>query len=193
MDSLNAEYWNSRYINNNTPWDIGYPSPAIIDYFEKIEDKSVRILVPGAGNAYEVEALHSMGFDNVFVIDLSEKVIRDFKRRNPQFPDNQLICNDYFNLNEKFDYIIEQTFFCALNPTLRSQYVQKSHQLLNASGKLIGVMFNKMFVGGPPFGGSEQEYRTLFESNFTIIKMELCRNSIQPRQGSELFILVEKR
>jgi hypothetical protein len=67
------------------------------------------------------------------------------------------------------------------------------HQLLRAGGYLAGVLFNRSFDGGPPFGGTKEEYQKRFEKYFRIIKMEICYNSIPPRAGSELFFIAENQ
>lgn len=41
--------------------------------------------------------------------------------------------------------LMEQTFFCAINPSLRKDYVAKMHELLAPNGKLVGVLFDKEF------------------------------------------------
>ncbi len=80
----------------------------------------------------------------------------------PTFPDSYLIHKDFFELQTKFDLILEQTFFCALNPILRPKYVQKMSELLNAKGKLVGLLFNvPLNEGHPPFGGDKKEYINL--------------------------------
>jgi hypothetical protein len=89
--------------------------------------------------------------------------------------------------------IIEQTFFCALPPAMREQYVLKMHQLLSKGGKLAGLLFNKKFEGGPPFGGSQAEYEQLFKDHFDFLKMELSQNSIFKRANSELFVEFQKK
>jgi hypothetical protein len=61
------------------------------------------------------------------------------------------------------------------------------HQLLKPAGKLVGVLFNREFEGGPPFGGSKEEYKQLFSKHLHIKKMELCYNSIPQRKDAELF------
>ncbi len=86
MRKLEADYWNQQYKNKSTGWDIGYASPAIIEYFQQILDKSARILIPGAGNAWEAEELWKMGFKNVFVLDFSQEALHSFKTRVPSFP-----------------------------------------------------------------------------------------------------------
>jgi len=83
--------------------------------------------------------------------------------------------------------ILEQTFFCALNPDLRTKYVQKMSELLSKDGKLVGLLFGVEFPNNPPFGGSKEEYLTLFSSKFKINLLEPCHNSAKPRMGSELF------
>ena len=98
---------------------------------------------------------------------------------------------DFFAFQGNFDLIVEQTFFCALNPSLRKAYVEKMKSLLIPSGKLVGVMFNlPEKVDGPPFGGSIKEYHSLFSKHFNSISIEPCYNSIEPRQGNEVFIKI---
>src|SRR5690606_5759125 len=112
-----------------------------------------------------------------------------------QVPDREsikIVCTDVFKHEGQYDLILEQTFFCALLPTQRESYVQKMHGLLKPHGRLVGVLFNRSFEGGPPFGGSQEEYERLFSALFSIKVMANCYNSVKPRQGSELFLLAEK-
>jgi hypothetical protein len=76
---------------------------------------------------------------------------------------------------------------------MREKYVLKMHQLLTEKGKLVGLLFNKIFESGPPFGGNKTEYELLFKKHFDFIKMELCKNSAAPRANSELFIEFQKK
>ncbi|ANQ49441.1 methyltransferase domain-containing protein [Flammeovirga sp. MY04] len=190
------EFWDNKYLNNKTGWDIGYASTPLVKYFDQISDKDLFILIPGVGNGYELEYLWKAGFKNVYAIDLSEQPIKNFLDRNPDFPEKQIICNDFFewSISIKFDLIIEQTFFCAIPPALRKQYVKQTYRLLSEQGKISGLMFTfPLTESGPPFGGSIEEYQGLFREKFTIRKMEECYNSIPPRQGNELFVILEKK
>lgn len=93
----------------------------------------------------------------------------------------------------QYDLILEQTFFCALDPLLRTQYVQKVNALLKPNGKLVGVLFNRNFeTNGPPFGGTEEEYKTLFSKDFHLHTLTLCYKSFTKRAGTELFINCRK-
>ena len=68
------------------------------------------------------------------------------------------------------------------------------HSLLSPKGKIVGLLFNfPLTQEGPPFGGSKEEYLTLFSEKFTIKKLEKAYNSIKPRAGRELFFIFEKK
>ncbi len=187
MSINNVKYWQGKYLENSTKWDLGAVSPPLKIYFDGLSNKELKILIPGAGNAHEAEYLHEIGFNNVFIAEWAPKAIADFKNRLPSFPTENIIEGDFFEIQDSFDLIVEQTFFCALTPDLRTKYVDKVHSLLTTDALFIGLFFNVTFEKGPPFGGNEEEYRTLFASKFHISKMEKALNSIAPRQGSELF------
>lgn len=187
-------YWNHRYLQGETGWDIGYVSTPLQAYFDQLTNKDLRILIPGGGNSYEAEYLFKQGFTNIYVLDISVIALQNFQKRVPDFPLEQLLHQDFFDLNERFDLIVEQTFFCALNPSERSRYVVKMHSLLKENGKLAGLLFNiPLFEDHPPFGGNEQEYRQLFSEYFSIDIMETAHNSIPKRAGNELFIKLQKK
>lgn len=190
---LDKEYWESKWDSNQTGWDIGYVSPPISKYIDKLSNKNSKILIPGAGNSYEGEYLWKNGFKNVFLLDYSDLPFADFLKRCPDFPQDQLISGDFFEHDSRYDLIIEQTFFCALNPKLRAQYVNKMSQLLKDDGLIVGLLFKVDFGNDhPPFGGNQEEYHNLFSPNFSISIMEEAYNSIPQRQGAELFIELKK-
>ncbi|TDQ13550.1 thiopurine S-methyltransferase [Algoriphagus boseongensis] len=193
MVDLDENFWTSRYEQGYTGWDIGSVSTPIYQYLCQIENKNIKLLVPGAGNAHEIKAAWELGFRNVFLLDISEIPINNFLEKNPDFPESQTFHQDFFSHNGRYDLILEQTFFCALDPNLRNKYASKMHELLNPEGKLVGVLFNRIFQNpGPPFGGSEKEYRTYFDPFFKYNTYEECKNSIPARAGSEWWINLQK-
>lgn len=188
-DFLSPSYWNNRYLNQETGWDIGSVATPLKNYFDQLTNKHIYILIPGAGNAYEAIYLHQHGFTNVHVVDFAQQPLNNIQKQHPTFPKAHLICSDFFEHTEQYDLIVEQTFFCALNPTMRPNYVSHMHQLLKPTGKLVGLLFDDELPGEtPPFGGNNTEYKALFENQFTINTMETAYNSIAPRKGRELFI-----
>tara|TARA_B110000444_G_C18666698_1_gene513289 strand:+ start:256 stop:837 length:582 start_codon:yes stop_codon:yes gene_type:complete len=191
---LNKNFWDLRYQNNEIGWDIGYISTPLKKYIDQLTNKNIKILIPGGGNSYEAEYLHNLDFKNVFVLDISPTALTNLKNRVPDFPKNHLINIDFFKLNNSFDLILEQTFFCALTPKLRDNYVLKMNQLLRPNGKLVGLLFNiPLNKDRPPFGGTKKEYLSYFKTYFKIEIMELSYNSISERTNNELFIKLIKK
>ena len=192
--SFSSEFWSQRYEENETGWDLGEISRPLKAYIDQLEDKDLKILIPGAGNAYEAEYLFQNGFKNVYVADISEKPLQNLKARVPDFPEKQLLHIDFFEIEDSFDLILEQTFFCALPVDARSDYAKKSAELLKENSLLSGLLFSfPLTENGPPFGGSKEEYLTYFSPYFEIEILEPCYNSIKPRQGNELFFKFRKK
>lgn len=193
MSHLNQEYWQSRYQDKDTPWDTGAITPPIKNFIDQIEDKNLRILIPGAGRAYAAHYLFKNGFKNVYVCDWAPEALAEISLQNPDFPLDHLICEDFFKLELTVDLILEQTFFCAISPELRPAYVHKTAALLQDQGVIAGLLFAHEFpFAGPPFGGTEEEYRRLFSPYFNIAQMQISTDSIQPRAGRELFVKMIK-
>ncbi|MFM7668740.1 MAG: SAM-dependent methyltransferase [Bacteroidota bacterium] len=186
------EYWSKRYNQNQIGWDCGQITTPLKEYIDQLTDKNIKILIPGCGNAYEGEYLWKKGFKNVYILDFAPEAIQNFKKIAPNFPSENIIEIDFFEHDEKYDLLLEQTFFCAINPNKREAYAAHSSNLLTEKGKLVGVLFNRQFEGGPPFGGNLEEYKNLFSHYFSEVKMDLCYNSIKPRVGTELFIRLMK-
>lgn len=193
MIELNETYWQTRWENKQTGWDIGYPSTPLKEYIDQLEDTALSILIPGCGNAYEGGYLVEKGFENTFLLDISKSALTHVEKRFPGIPENNLIHDNFFNHQGEYDLILEQTFFCALDPAMRPKYVQKIRSLLKPGGKLVGVLFHdRLYQDHPPFGGFLPEYKALFSPHFHVHVMEMCYNSIKPRKDREVFILLEK-
>lgn len=190
---LSENFWDNKYKLNDTGWDLGQISPPLKTYFDQLINKDLKILIPGGGNSYEAEYLYKLGFNNVYVIDLSQTALDNIKTRIPDFPLENLIKGNFFDLELVFDLIIEQTFFCAITPNLRPMYAKKAYDLLSNKGKLVGLLFNvPLNDDHPPFGGNKDEYLEYFIPYFNSILMDKSYNSIQSRQEKELFIKIEK-
>lgn len=193
FNEKSEQFWNAKWLNKQTGWDIGYASPAISHFMEQYENKKASILIPGCGNAYEAELLAGLGYKNITLLDISEALVNKLQDKYKNNSSIQVILGDFFTQQGEYDLIIEQTFFCAIQPSLRKDYVHKVKELLTCNGRLIGLLFNRTFVSNePPYGGNIEEYKKLFEG-FEIVKMETCYNSIPPREGTELFINMLKK
>lgn len=191
--SIEPSFWDERYQNNDTGWDMHQVSPPLKGYIDSLKNKNMKVLIPGCGNAYEAEYLLSKGFINATLIDFSKVVTTRLKEKYKGQP-IRVINENFFDHKGKYDLILEQTFFCALDTSLRKKYVDKCYSLLSVNGKIAGVFFNKKFAPHePPFIANDEEYQKLFQPKFTFLKFEKCRNSIAPRMGYELFFEFEKK
>lgn len=188
-------FWEDRYRQKHTGWDAGEITTPLKEYLQQVKDRSISVLIPGCGNAPEAEWLIANGFTNVTLVEISELVVNELREKFSSIPttDLKIFNHDFFALQGKYDLILEQTFLCALPPHCRIDYANKICELLNDHGKLVGVLFDRTFEGGPPFSGSIQEYNDLFKEKFEIIKLERCYNSIPPRKGTEAFVILRKK
>ncbi|MCF8258324.1 MAG: methyltransferase domain-containing protein [Flavobacteriales bacterium] len=186
---LDKDFWNSRYASGEMGWDIGEPSRPLKEFIDTLTDLGLRILIPGCGSAHEALYLWDTGFRNVHLIDIAPLALERFAQRVPDFPKENLICGDFFQHQGQYDLILEQTFFCALDPSLREGYARHIYGLLRPGGRLAGVMFGvPMNADRPPFGGSTEEYLAYFSPLFQTVRLTPCSNSIAPRNGSELWV-----
>jgi methyl halide transferase len=189
---LSKDYWNNRYETAETGWDLETISPPLKAYIDQLTDKNLRILIPGCGSGHEAEYLLKQGFQDVTVIDIAPLAVEKMQSYLSEYQNIKIICTDFFMHLGDYDLILEQTFFCALNPDLRTKYVQKMSELLDQNGKLVGLLFGVQFPKNPPFGGSREEYVELFSDEFKINLLEPCYNSVKPREGNELFFNFSK-
>ena len=188
-----AEYWDTRYLNNEAGWDMHQVSPPLKSYIDTIKDKDLKILIPGCGNAYEAEYLLEKGFTNVTLIDISKVVTARLKEKYKEQA-IRIVNENFFDHEGKYDLILEQTFFCTFHPSLRKKYAENCYRLLNPKGKIAGVFFNKKLFGTePPYIGTDEEYKKVFAPLFIFNLYEDCKNSIGPRQGNEVIFEFEKK
>jgi len=194
MNKLSAAYWDERYKLKQTGWDAGAISVPLKEYFDQLTNKEVKILVPGAGKGHEVEYLFNNGFKNTYLLDFSIQSILAFKERYPEFPDNQILNEDFFRHKGQYDLIVEQTFFSSFPRSFRENYAKCCYNLLKHGGRLVGLLFSHEFdFDGPPFGGTATEYKKIFRPYFDLEIFESANNSIKPRKDRELFIKLRKK
>ena len=131
-------------------------------------------------------------------MDISPVPLEAFRKRNPDFPKWQLLHDDFFNHQNQYDLIFEQTFFCSFVPTDENRFAYAKHMnaLLKPKGKLVGVWFDIPLTGDMekrPFGGNKELYLNYLCKYLEVITFKKCYNSIPPRQGSELFGIFQKK
>ena len=190
---IDKQYWENLYKANTLGWDIGYISPPLKKYFDQLTNKDIKILIPGAGNGYEANYLINKGFKNTYYLDYSKGAIKSFKKLNPNFPNENIIKENFFKHTAKYDLIIEVAFFTSIEPDYREDLANKMYNLLNIGGKYVGLFFNHEFkLNKPPYGAMKETYLELIKDLFSVKTMELAYNSVKPREGRELFFIFKK-
>jgi methyl halide transferase len=190
---LNDQYWNNRYLQMDTGWDLKSVSPPLKRYFDKPIQPMGRVFIPGCGQAHEAEYLLELGLEQVVLLDFAPALVQHLRQK---FENTAVDVRegDIFDHLGSYDTIVEQTLFCAIDPARRAEYVMKMADLLHKDGVWIGLLFNRHFdKAGPPFGGTQAEYEDLMKDHFQIIHMNESTDSVQPRLGTELFFIAKKK
>lgn len=190
-----ALFWENRWQNQETGWDLGGPSPVLTQYLkDKPPAQNTRILIPGCGNAWEANWLLEHGYQDITLIDISPKACEEMQARLGSVSGLRIVCGDFFAHSGTYDLVLEQTFFCAIDRRLRADYVLKMSELLSPDGLLAGVLFSVEFPKmGPPFGGDVLDYEELFFQHFHPNIWEPCRFSHPKRAGNEWYFELKKK
>lgn len=186
---MEKEFWENRYKEKTTGWDIQAVSTPLKEYIDQLTNKDLNILIPGCGFGHEVIYLYKNGFKHVTALDFASESLSKIAEYSSEI---KTVSDDFFLHEGSYDLILEQTLFCAIDPNRRDEYVQKCSNLLKPNGKYVGVLFDRDFEGGPPFGGSIKEYVNRFSTHFSSVEITACYNSIEARKGTEAFIIAKK-
>lgn len=206
MRDLSSAAWEQHYQDQDTPWDLSGPTPEFRRLFEDASFRSQlhlkkrpRALVPGGGRGHDAILLAQCNYE-VDLVDfaptallaameaasLSKVTLHPYKK-------------DFFSLpqlpyhHESYDLLLEYTFFCAIDPSLRPQYVQAAASLLQKNGWLVGLFFPlRMDKEGPPFPVSRAEVEELFSPYFELT-IEEPQASVKPRQGNEFLGIFRRK
>lgn len=182
------EFWNSRYLKDDTPWDFE-GVPADVRQFLKKKGKGAKVLIPGCGSGHEITAFVEAGYD-VTAIDFSNFAVERAKRMVGPSLAECIKHADFFQHDfggESFDLIYERSFVCSLTPDKRQAYRDRMAQLLKYRGLLIGYYFykNPVLSEGPPYGFSWGTADELFSRYFLLVKDEPVNDSLPLFAGRE--------
>ena len=189
------DFWNNCYNTQDTGWDLSAPTPIFVDWCNNIDKKNQSICVPGSGNGYDPFYFASKGH-SVTAIDFADMPISHLKEESKKNGFNlKAIKQDIFNLdselNNTFDYIVEYTCYCAINPKMRRMYIDVMYDLLKEGGEFVGILLplnKKESEGGPPFGVELNETIDMLSEKFNLIESIQHHLSIEPRKGNEQFV-----
>ncbi|MES2995756.1 MAG: methyltransferase domain-containing protein [Verrucomicrobiota bacterium] len=190
--------WEKRYRSGDTPWDKGTATPVLDEIFT--HDPGLfqgRWLVPGCGAGYDARRLAVRGCA-VTAWDVSPLAVELARSLDPEHRVDFHVENFLTARGPaKFEGIFEHTFFCAIKPSRRSDYVAAAHSLLLPGGRLAGVFFidPEMDEGeqGPPFGVAVAEMEEMWRAGgFEINDSWVPATGFEGRHGRERVMLLHR-
>ncbi|MBN21208.1 MAG: hypothetical protein CL678_07960 [Bdellovibrionaceae bacterium] len=202
-----AAYWDSRYREGNTPWQMSGPSSTLISLLSEASlSCGATVLVPGCGTGADALYFAHQGFQ-VSAVDFSKTAVDDLRvqARRCEVP-LEVLRSDFFDIpstwNQTFDLVVEHTFFCAIDPKDRENYVSRVKELLKPQGLWIGALFltneKELYAAplfmernGPPFLTSVDVFKKLFSNDFEMKKLEMSQAAHPKRQGNEWAALLQ--
>ena len=190
--------WENLYQEQDTGWDRGETSPALLTFIEKgALDDAKAVLIPGCGRGYEVVELAKRGFE-VTALDLAPSAISHLKQTlEKEGLKANAVCTDIFEFEapQTFDAVYEQTCLCAIDPSYREAYAKAVLGWLKPKGKLLLNMMQTGDESGPPFHCDWMDIRKLFPVGQWVWQEEppfmTRRNRQSPR--FELGYILEKK
>jgi methyl halide transferase len=197
MDVNSPDKWDENYEQGTDGWDLGGPTPVFQRLILSRELPPGRMIVLGAGRGYDAREFARHGFQ-VTAVDFASQAAEEMQRlASPEAP-VEILQHDIFtlpeSLNDSFDYVLEYTCFCAIDPNRRAEYADLVTRLLKSGGIYINLAFPlDGRKGGPPFAVSAKEVLDLFQARgFKLISRERPADSIKPRRGAEELFLFQK-
>jgi SAM-dependent methyltransferase len=196
-DVNSAQKWDADYERRTDGWDLNGPTPVFKRLASSRELAPGRMMVPGAGRGHDAREFARHGF-RVTAVDFAPRAVREMHRlADPALP-VEILQHDLFTLppelNHSFDYVLEYTCFCAIDPARRAEYADLVTRLLKPKGLYIDLAFPlDGRRGGPPFAVTEAEIMELFQARgFKLTWREKPADSIKPRHHAEELFIFQK-
>ena len=117
------QFWEDIYLEDDAGWDLDGVTP-IFEALSKSLKKG-KVCFVGCGRGYDAVQFAKKGFE-VTAVDFAFTPIHDLRKlAEIESVTVNTIHDDIFSLPEKFpnsfDYVIEQTCFCAIHPSRRKE------------------------------------------------------------------------
>ncbi len=189
------EGWEGRYLEGNTPWDLGEPPPILHDVVAA-EAEPLRVMVPGAGRGHDAVRWAEAGH-TVTMVDIAASAVVDARRlARASAADIEILEADMFELGTSYegayDVVWEHTCFCALPPEQRDAYAALTARWLKPDGRMIALLWNHGYEGGPPYDITPEITRAAFDPLYTTESLEPVVESA-PGRSDEFLCRMRRR
>ena len=181
-------FWDSRYKTGQTPWNFGGVPADLKDYLKR-NPKGGRVLIPGCGWGYEIQAFADAGYE-VTALDFSMAAVERARKLVDTDLANRIVVADFFKHSfghAAFDVVYERAFLCAIMPDKRGSYRDRMTRLLKYGGALIGYFYYQKpeQKEEPPFGLAWGEGDELFSRHFILTRDVPVNDSLPAFAGRE--------
>jgi SAM-dependent methyltransferase len=197
-DTNDSQFWQANYTNGQIPWDLGAPTPTFARLAASGSYPPGQMIVLGAGRGHDARLFARHGFSVTAVDFALEAVVAMQELNHPETPVD-ILKADIFELaegmNGRFDYLLEYTCFCAIDPARRGEYAALAARLLKPGGLYIGFAFPIGHrPGGPPFVVQpDVVIELLAEHGFKLLHREFPSDSVPSRQSIEELIILQRQ
>ena len=197
LDTNSPEFWQANYQNNDLPWDLGKPTPTFARLATSGDYPPGQMIVLGAGRGHDARLFARHGFA-VTAVDFAPEAIAAMQALDKPNTPVQIVEADIFALGEvwngRFDYLLEYTCFCAIDPARRREYAALAARLLKPGGLYIALAFPiGQRPGGPPYVVQpDAMIELLSEHRFKLQHREFPPESVPSRQNIEELIILQK-
>lgn len=197
MNGYSLSDWQKHYDEDDLQWDIGEVSPAILQLVKDNKISPGKAIVPGCGQGHEVVYLAENGFQ-VTGVDFAEGAVKLLRLslESKGLP-GRVLQRNFFELEAEhdacYDLLLEQTFFCAIEPKDRSKYVATANRILKPGALLAGLFYQTGEEDGPPFNTTREDILEHFSEMFEIETLEKTSQSVEKRAEKELLVLLRKK
>jgi len=197
MNVNSVDKWEMDYQRGGDGWDLGGPNPVFRNLLAARELSPGRMIVVCSGRGHDAREFAKHGFQ-VTAVDFSPSAVNEMERLNDPDAPVEILQHDLFKLSSRFDgsfdYMLEYTCYCAIDPRRRAEFVDLAVRLLKPGGLYISLAYPiSQHMGGPPFSVSVPEMLSLFqERGFHLIERKIPSDSVPARRGAEELLLLQK-
>ena len=197
LDTNSPDFWQMSYRNGRIPWDVGAPTPTFARLAASGNYPPRQMIVLGAGRGHDARLFAQHRFE-VLAVDFATEAVAAMHLLNTEAAPVQILQADIFELpgamNGRFDYLLEYTCFCAIDPARRGEYAALAARLLKPGGLYIALAFPiGKRPGGPPFVVQpDAMIELLTEHGFSLQHREFPPDSVSSRQNIEELIILQK-
>lgn len=182
-------FWET-YYQDTPPWDLGQPAPPLVQFLQTHPElPRGRVAVLGSGLGNDALWLAAQGFAVTGFDFVPAAIAHSTAQAQERQLAAEFLQRDLFQLlpefAQTFDYVIEHTCYCAIDPDRRDEYVDIAAGILKPQGQFIGLFWCHDRPDGPPFGSQPESVRSLFAMDFEILSFEPVDHSIEKRKGEE--------